>query len=123
MVFDTTDVKITGRGEVRLGPEELDLSIKGQLEEAAASRGCARRSRSTATCASPRSAIDAGDTAKQGAVAAALGAALTPVAALLAFIDPGLAKDENCAALLETAKAPATQTASKDEPAKRCAKR
>ncbi len=30
VVFDTTDVKITGQGEVRLGPEELDLSIKGE---------------------------------------------------------------------------------------------
>jgi len=31
---------------------------------------------------------------------------LTPFAAIVAFIDPGLAKDENCAALLAEAKPP-----------------
>jgi AsmA family protein len=115
VVFDTTNVKITGQGEVRLGPEELDLSIKGQPKKLRFARlrtpveinGHLRK---------PSIGIDAGDTVKQGAVAAALGAALTPVAALLAFIDPGLAKDENCAALLESAKTPATKTASKEEP-------
>jgi uncharacterized protein involved in outer membrane biogenesis len=114
VVFDTTNVRITGQGEVRLGPEELDLSIKGQPKKLRVARlrtpveinGHLRK---------PAIGIDAGKTAKQGAVAAALGAALTPVAALLAFIDPGLAKDENCAALLQTAQAPATQTASKDD--------
>jgi AsmA family protein len=115
VVFDTTDVKITGQGDVRLGPEELDLSIKGQPKKLRFARlrtpveinGHLRK---------PSIGIDAGDTVKQGAVAAALGAALTPVAALLAFIDPGLAKDENCAALLESAKSPPTKTASKEEP-------
>ena len=30
VVFDTKDVRISGHGEIRLGPEELDLSIKGE---------------------------------------------------------------------------------------------
>jgi uncharacterized protein involved in outer membrane biogenesis len=114
VVFDTTNVKITGHGEVRLGPEELDLSIKGQPKKLRLTRlrtpvelnGHLRK---------PSVGIDAGKTAKQGAVAAALGVALTPVAALLAFVDPGLAKDENCAALLQTAQTPPTKTASKEE--------
>jgi hypothetical protein len=42
--------------------------------------------------------------AKQGAEAAALGALATPLAAILAFVDPGLAKDANCSALLEEAR-------------------
>jgi uncharacterized protein involved in outer membrane biogenesis len=103
VVFDTQDVRITGRGEVRLGPEELDLSIKGEPKKLRLARlrtpveinGHLRK---------PAIGIDAGKTAKQGAVAAALGA-LAPVAAVLAFIDPGLAKDENCRALLNTAQA------------------
>jgi hypothetical protein len=37
---------------------------------------------------------------KQGAIAAALGTIVTPIAAVFAFVDPGLAKDQNCAALL-----------------------
>jgi uncharacterized protein involved in outer membrane biogenesis len=120
VVFDTTNVKITGQGEVRLGPEELDLSIKGEPKKLRLTRlrtpveinGHLRK---------PAIGVDVGKTVKQGAVAAALGAVLTPVAALIAFVDPGLAKDENCAALLQTAKTPPTKTASKEkeEPARR----
>ncbi len=112
VVFDTTDVKITGRGEVRLGPEELDLAIRGEPKKLRFARlrtpieinGPLRK---------PSVGIDPGKTLKQGAVAAAIGAALTPIAAVIAFIDPGLAKDENCAALLSNAQVPPTKTASK----------
>jgi AsmA family protein len=109
VVFDTEDVRITGRGEVRLGPEELDLSIKGEPKKLRLARlrtpveinGHLRK---------PAIGIDAGKTVKQGAVAAALGA-LAPVAAVLAFIDPGLAKDENCRALLSTAQSATPESA------------
>jgi hypothetical protein len=63
----------------------------------------------------PQIGVDVGKTVKQGAVATALGAALTPLAAIIAFVDPGLAKDENCAALLSTAQQPATKTATKPD--------
>jgi AsmA family protein len=117
IVFDTQDVRITGRGEVRLGPEELDLEIKGEPKKLRFARlrtpveigGHIRK---------PAVGVDAGETAKQGAVAVALGA-LTPVAAVLAFIDPGLAKDENCAALLSTGEAQRTKSAAKSAPAVR----
>ena len=105
---------------MRLGPEELDLSIKGQPKKLRLARlrtpveinGHLRK---------PAIGVDVGKTVKQGAVATALGMALTPLAALVAFIDPGLAKDENCAALLQTAEPPATKTASKEgeEPPRR----
>ena len=36
--------------------------------------------------------------------ALALGVLLTPVAAMLAFVDPGLAKDADCTALLAQAR-------------------
>ncbi|HEY5758179.1 MAG TPA: AsmA family protein, partial [Steroidobacter sp.] len=104
VVFDTKDVRITGRGEIRLGPEELDLSIKGEPKELRFARlrtpveihGHLR---------DPSIGVNAGKVAKQGAVAAALGVALTPLAAIIAFIDPGLAKNENCVALLDSAEA------------------
>ena len=38
VIFDTQDVRITGRGEVRLGPEELDLSIKGEPKKSRLAR-------------------------------------------------------------------------------------
>ena len=40
---------------------------------------------------------------KQGAAAAILGAVATPFAAVLAFVDPGLAKNADCATLTDEA--------------------
>jgi len=99
VVFDTENVRITGRGEIRLGPEELDLSIRGEPKKLRLARlrtpidirGHLRK---------PSIGLDIGKTLKQGAIATAIGAALAPIAAVIAFVDPGLAKDENCAALL-----------------------
>jgi hypothetical protein len=39
----------------------------------------------------------------QAGAAVALGTLLTPLATLLAFVDPGLAKDADCAALVSQA--------------------
>ena len=104
VVFDTEDVLITGRGEVRLKPEELDLELKGQPKEVRFMRlrtpikvgGHLRK---------PSVGIDAGKTAKQTGIAAALGALVAPLAAVVAFVDPGLAEDVDCAALFAEAKA------------------
>ncbi len=68
LVFDTQDVRITGQGEVRLGPEELDLSIKGEPKKLRLARlrtpieigGHLRK---------PSIGIDAGKTLKQSAIA------------------------------------------------------
>jgi hypothetical protein len=43
--------------------------------------------------------------AEQAGVATALAALLTPVAAAIAFIDPGLAKNKDCSTVLEQATA------------------
>jgi hypothetical protein len=110
VVVDTEDVRITGRGEVRFGPEELDLSIKGEpkklrltrLRTPVEVRGHLRN---------PSIGINAGKAVKQGAIAAVIGAVVTPFAAILAFVDPGLAKDENCTALLSEADPHATEAA------------
>ncbi len=120
--FDTQDVRITGRGQVRLGPEELDLSIKGDPKRLRLAR-LRTPVEIRGHLLDPSVGVDAGSTLKQGAIAAALGTALTPIAAIIAFVDPGLAKDENCAALLETAQshaaavsAPATPSAAPRDP-------
>lgn len=102
VVFDTRDVRITGRGEIRLGPEELDLSIKGEPKKPRFAR-LRTPVEINGHLRDPSFGVDAGKVAKQGAVAAAIGTVLTPLAAVIAFVDPGLAKDENCAALLEVA--------------------
>lgn len=99
VVFDTQDVRITGRGEIRFGPEELDLSIKGEPKELRLAR-LRTPVEINGHLRDPTIGVDVGKTLKQGAIATGLGAVLTPLAAIIAFIDPGLAKDENCAALL-----------------------
>jgi hypothetical protein len=48
----------------------------------------------------PKVSLDVGKTAAQTGIAAALGVVLTPLAAIVAFVDPGLAHDANCASLL-----------------------
>ena len=54
--------------------------------------------------AHPAVGIKPGEAIAQGGIAAALGF-LSPLASILAFIDPGLAKDANCGAMLTQAKA------------------
>ncbi|WP_129774481.1 AsmA family protein [Peristeroidobacter soli] len=102
VVFDTKDVRIQGRGEIRLGPEELDLSIKGEPKKLRLAR-LRTPVEVNGHLLDPSIGVDVGKVATQGAVAAAIGAVITPIAAVVAFIDPGLAKDENCAALLDNA--------------------
>ncbi len=102
VVFDTRDVRITGRGEIRLGPEELDLSIKGEPKKLRLAR-LRTPVEINGHLRDPSIGVNVGKVAKQGAVAAAIGAVLTPLAAVIAFVDPGLEKDENCAALLAAA--------------------
>jgi hypothetical protein len=54
----------------------------------------------------PSIGLDAGKLAEQGAVATVLGALLTPFAAVIAFVDPGLAKNKDCAASMAQAGGP-----------------
>jgi hypothetical protein len=102
LVFDTDDVLITGKGEVSLDREAFDLTVKGQpkklrlvrLKSPIAIRGPLLK---------PDIALQAGNTFTQGSLAAALATLVAPLAAVLAFVDPGLAHDANCSALLAEA--------------------
>jgi uncharacterized protein involved in outer membrane biogenesis len=102
LIFDTKTVLIKGDGIIELEPEKVDLDFSGhpkkfqlvRLRAPITVNGPLRK---------PNVGVDAGDAAKQVGIAAAIGALLTPLASALAFIDPGLTKDENCAALLTEA--------------------
>jgi hypothetical protein len=102
LVFDTQDVLITGKGEIDLGSEKLDLSLNGQPKKLRLTRVRAPIT-VQGTLLHPSIGLKPGNAVGQGAAAVALGTLLTPVAAVLAFIDPGLAKDANCSALLNEA--------------------
>lgn len=100
LVFDTTNVLVTGDGRITLDDEKLDLNLKGQpkkfrfdrLRSPINIRGTLRH---------PSISLSTPALVKQGAVAAGLAAIATPIAAALAFIDPGLAKDADCAGLTD----------------------
>jgi hypothetical protein len=99
--IDTTNVLITGRGDIHLDSERMDLALQGDPKRMRFVRLRAPVS-VTGTMANPTIGIKPGKLVVQSGAALALGA-LAPVAAALAFIDPGLAKDENCAAALSLA--------------------
>jgi AsmA family protein len=102
MIVDTQNVLITGHGNVNLGSEALDLTIQGQPKKFHLVRVRAPVD-IRGHLIKPSILPDKGQLLKQGGIAAALGTLLTPVAALLAFVDPGLAKDQDCSQLLAQA--------------------
>jgi len=99
LVVDTTNVLITGRGSLDFGDENLNLSIEGEPKQPRFFRLRSPISL-TGTLAKPTIGIKPEKTIVQAAAAVALGTLLTPVAAVLAFVDPGLAHNADCAALL-----------------------
>jgi uncharacterized protein involved in outer membrane biogenesis len=102
MVLDTNRVLITGGGGVDLATEALDLSLRGQPKGIRLVR---LRSpiKIHGTLSHPQVGLETANVVGQAGAAVALGALLTPVASLLAFVDPGLAKDANCADLVSQA--------------------
>lgn len=120
LVVDTDPVLITGDGDIHLDSEALDLVLRGhpkglrlsRLRSPVLVRG---------TLSHPSAAIQARNSVAQAAAAVALGVLLTPLASVLAFVDPGLAKDADCTALLADAKdldagAPAAHPARREVP-------
>jgi uncharacterized protein involved in outer membrane biogenesis len=99
LLIDTSQVLITGGGALDLKTENLDMSLRGhpkgirlvRLRSPINIRG---------TLSHPEIGLQTANLVGQAGGAIALGTLLTPVAALLAFVDPGLAKDANCAALI-----------------------
>jgi uncharacterized protein involved in outer membrane biogenesis len=105
LFVDTTDVLIQGGGDIQLRTEDLDLAIHGDPKKLRLTRV---RTPITAkgTLRHPAIGVDVGKLAGQGTVATALGTLLTPVAAVIAFIDPGRAKNKDCVASVTEASAP-----------------
>ena len=100
LVIDTQNVLITGGGQVDLGDEKLDLKIQGNPKKLRLLR---LRSpiKVEGHLLKPKFGLEGGHLAKQGGIAAILGTVLTPLAAVFAFVDPGLAKDQNCVQLMQ----------------------
>ncbi|MGE3867126.1 MAG: AsmA family protein, partial [Hyphomonadaceae bacterium] len=103
IVLDTGIVLAAGQGAVSLRDETLDLSLKGHPKKPRLVRVMAPIT-VKGKIRAPKLGVDAGQAAGQLGAAAALGALLSPLAAVLPFVDPGLADDADCASLLAEAK-------------------
>jgi uncharacterized protein involved in outer membrane biogenesis len=103
-VFDTGVVRATGKGTVDLGHETLNLQLDGQTKKPRLLRVWAPITL-TGTLLHPKPGVDVAKAAGQIGISAAVGVVLTPLAALLPFVEPGLTKDADCAALVAGAKA------------------
>jgi uncharacterized protein involved in outer membrane biogenesis len=101
-VFDTDVVKATGSGTVNLKDETLNMKINGAPKKMTFVRVRAPIT-ITGPLRNPSVGLKAGSAIAQGGAAVALGALLTPFAAIIPFIDPGLAKNADCAAVDATA--------------------
>jgi uncharacterized protein involved in outer membrane biogenesis len=98
LLIDTTHVLVTGSGHVNLKDEAIKVELRGKPKQIRFVR-LKTPIEVGGTLAHPSIGVEPGHLATQAGVAAALGVALTPAAALLAFVDGGLAKDANCAAV------------------------
>jgi AsmA family protein len=101
-LLDTDTVQITGDGLARLDSESLDFRFRGHPKGVRLAR---LRSPILlgGTLARPTIRIDTSHLAAQAVEAVAAGVVLTPIAAVLAFVDPGLTKDADCGALISEA--------------------
>ena len=102
-VIDTTPVVARGTGSIDLGAETLNLRIDGETKEARLVRLWAPIL-VQGPLTSPKVDVDRGAVAAQVGLGGLLGALINPFAALAAFVDPGLAEDANCGALISSAR-------------------
>jgi uncharacterized protein involved in outer membrane biogenesis len=103
-VFDTKTMLIHGRGHVSLRDETLDLQLRGEPKEPRLVRVAAPIT-VQGSWSRPQLGVQAGRAAGQG-VAALLASIAAPIAAVLPFVDAGLAKDADCGTLLAAGTAP-----------------
>ncbi|CAN5118129.1 AsmA family protein [soil metagenome] len=102
-VIDTDVVLAKGSGSINLGEETLRLRIDGDSKKPRLLRLWTPINVSGPLTA-PHIGVDTGQVIAQGGLTAVLGAVVAPLAALFAFVDPGLAKDANCGALIASAR-------------------
>lgn len=101
-VVDTDVVTAVGQGDIDLGTEALNLTLQGHPKKF---RIFHLRAPVTVTghLKSPKFGVKPGSIPLQAGGAIALGVALGPLAAILPFVDAGLAKDADCVGLVSQA--------------------
>lgn len=103
-VIDTDVVLAKGSGTIDLGAETLNLRIDGETKKPRLLRRVWAPITVSGPLTSPRLGVDVSAVATQGGLVGALATLVAPVAALLGFVDPGLAEDADCGALIANAR-------------------
>lgn len=103
IVMDTETMLIGGEGAFSLRNETLDLRIQGEPKEPRLIRLAAPIT-VRGPVRDPRVGVEAGAIVREGGLAALLAAVAAPIAAVLPFVDVGLAEDANCGALIARAR-------------------
>jgi len=99
IVADTDVVLIEGSGSVNLKTERLNLRIEGESKKPRLLRLFVPID-IEGPFTKPKIDLQTGNAVAQGGIGAALAALVNPLAAILPFVEPGLAKDADCAALV-----------------------
>lgn len=103
LVLDTADAVVTGQGEINLRNEAMDLTLESHPKDP--SPFSARAPIHVGgSLGEPDVGIDAPTEAARGGLAVVLGALLTPLAALVPFLEPGLGEDQDCGRLIQQAR-------------------
>lgn len=117
IIFDTSKAVYRMKGQFNFKDESIDLSLKGDSKQISLFSGQSPVGVGGYFAAPTINPISGQLLARAGA-SIALGVVATPVAALLAFVDPGDAKNTNCAAV-DAAKTAAEVEAAPPDPKKK----
>ena len=103
IVVDTEPVRIDGSGVINLDQETLGFRLQGHPKEFRLVRLAVPITLS-GPILHPKPGVQKGPAIGQAVAGLALGAVLSPLAAILPFVDAGLAKDANCGAVMSEGK-------------------
>ncbi len=103
LVLDSDQVLARGHGTVNLSDETLDLSLQGRPKSLRLVRLMAPITL-RGHLDSPKIGVSAGKVPLQAGAAIGLAVLATPLAAILPFVDPGLAKNADCVGLVGAAR-------------------
>ncbi len=110
-VFDTTISNIAGTAHVNLKDESIDVKIEAEPKSPTITAHAPIIV--TGVLKHPSVSVDLKETTGRAAGAAILSVFLTPIAAIIPFIETGVGKDSDCGALIAQAKGQASLPAAK----------
>ena len=104
IILDTGVVRVQGSGTVNLKTERLNLTFEGESKKPRLLR-LFIPIQISGPLTKPDVSLKTGNAVAQGGLAAVLATVLAPLAVILPFVEPGLADDANCAALVAEGRA------------------